>query len=460
MNRNWFLIAIAVVLASILIPFMQVNSFAGNVVDSEVVYRDGWFGPYIERVTLGDGAVMHVTQYPWYYFVEGSLSSMNICGIEGSGEYNSINIVCYPDDDPIPIVVKHQNDLDFTNTINWFWDNTEICDRSRLVMYNGIVTNPDEELDPIWDVQHDIAWSYGPYAYGEYWTSTLHYYPYVRPYAHSEGFTVEETLYPTTLVGYDMDRAWVYVTVLERVIHVDPDDPTSPVDPDDPIVVRGTGSINVKIMDNYLQSSATIRMYKDNNLVQSSLYIDNGDYTFDDLEFGTYRFEVIDADYYTYFYDAFPQQAGYDYDLGNVELSAELNTVGYVIYGDFPSTDGSGFDAGDGLLPDWSDNPTSETIDDITDILHEGGSAENTTLINYFFENIISGGDGDDDGSLTLSEIITMIGALLASMGLLTSVAIIGLPIFIVGILFLLGVAFVGSKQTNYSPGNKSGGRK
>ena len=68
--------------------------------------------------------------------------------------------------------------------------------------------------------------------------------------------------------------------------------------------------------------------------------------------------------------------------------------------------------------------------------------------------------DDDDDGSLSLSEIITMIGALLASMGLLTSVAIIGLPIFIVGILFLLVAAFVGSKKTNYFPANKSGGRK
>ena len=440
-DRNWFLIAIMIVLASILLPFMQAGSFAGNVVESEVVYRDGWFGPYIERVMLDNGGVMHVIQYPWYYFTDGYLPSMNIYGIEGSGMSNTINIVCYPDDDPIPIVVKQQNDLKFPDSIfPWLYDEVD-AERSRLTMYNGIVEDFDEELNPLFDSYHDMVWSYGPYEYEHMWTSTLHYYPYVRPYAHSEGFTIEETLYPA-LIGYDMDRAFVYVTVLERVAHIDPDDPTSPVDPNDPIVVGGVGSITVRILDDLVQRPATIHMYQDNVLIQT-VYIENGEHTFDDLEFGFYRFEVVDDDYETYFYDAFPQQSGYDYDLGNVELSAELNGISCIIYGDFPSTEGDGFDFGDGLLPVVPENNASEFYDDVKDIL-----------------GIDDDGD-DDDGSLSLTQILGMIAALLTSMGLLTGVAVIGLPIFMVGILFLLGVAFVKSgDKTNYSPGNNKGGRK
>ena len=70
LNQNWFLVAIIVIVASIMLPFMQENSFAGNVVESEVVYRDGLFGPYIERVALDNGGVTYVTQYPWYTFNE------------------------------------------------------------------------------------------------------------------------------------------------------------------------------------------------------------------------------------------------------------------------------------------------------------------------------------------------------------------------------------------------------
>ena len=432
-DRNWYLIAIAVVLASILLPFMQVNSFAGNVVESKVVYRDGWFGPYIERVTLDTGAVMHVTQYPWYYFTENNLPSMNIYGIEGSGSSNSINIVAHVGDDKVPITFKQQNDLDFTNSVNWWQDGKEVAEKSRLVMYNNIVTDTNVDLSPLTDSAHDSVITHGPFAYGETWTSTLYYWPYVKPYAHQEAFTVEETLYPGSFVGYDMDRAFVYVTLLANV---------DVTDPNDPIVVGGVGSINIKVLDELIQKPATVRMYQDNNLVQT-VFIENGDYTFKDLEFGSYRFEVTDSDYDTYFYDAFPQQTGYDYDLGTVELSAELNTISYVIYGDFPSTDGSAFDSGDGLLPDYSNTTTGEILDDIVDVVKGDSPLTN------------------DDG-LPLAQILGMIAALLSSIGLLTSVAVIGLPIFIVVILFLLIAAFVksGDKKSNYSPGNKKGGRK
>ena len=398
-NQNWFLIAIMVVLASILLPFMQENSFAGNVVKSEVVYRDGFFGPYIERVTLDNGGIIHVIQYPWYYFTDGNLPSMNIYGIEGSAMSNTVNIVCYPDDDPIPIIVKQQNDLNFPNSVfPWLYDEVE-AERSRLTMYNGIVESADEKLDPLFDSYHDMAWSYGPYLYGETWTSTLYYYPYVKPYAHEEGFTIEETLYPTS-IGYDMDRAFVYVTVLDRV---------DINDPNDPIVVGGVGSITVRILDNLIQRPATVRIYKDNVLIQT-VYIEDGKHTFKDLVFGFYRFEVVDDGYETYFYDAFPQSSDYDYDIGNVELSAELNTISYVIYGDFLSTDGSGFDFGDGLLPTVPEN----NLSDVYDAFKAAGD--------------------DDDSSFSLTQILGLIAALLTSMGLLTSVAVIGLPIFIVGI--------------------------
>ena len=435
-DRNWYLIAIAVVLASILIPFMQAGSFAGNVVDSQVVYRDGLFGPYIERVTLDSGAVMHVTQHPWYHFSKYSvnLPSMNIYGIVGSGISNEIHITVYSDDDLVPIVFKQQNDLDFTNSINWFWDRgKEECSKSRLVMYKGYFEE-DANLDPYTNKWDDLVWSHGPYAYLQKWTSTLHFNPFFYEPTPKIFFTVEETLYDTAVTGYDTDLAYVVATVLE---HSDPTDPT------DPVVVRGTGSINVMVYDNMIVRPATVNLYKNDVLFQT-VYVD-GDYTFDDLEFGMYRFEVVDADYDTYFYDAFPQQSGYDYDIGNVELSAELNMIGYIVYGDFSSTPGSFGDIpGDGLIPDGNNNTAARLIDDVIGAVR--GDDDNT-----------------DDSSLSLADIIAMIAALLASMGLLTSVAIIGLPIFLVVMLFLLVAAFVksGDKKKEYSPGNKKkGGRK
>ena len=426
-DRNWFLIAIAVVLASILLPFMQAGSFAGNVVESEVVYRDGLFGPYIERVTLDNGGVMHVIQYPWYYFTDGYLPSMNIYGIEGSSYSNEIHLVCYSDDAPIKITVKQQNDLKFPNSIlPWSYDEVDAV-KSRLVMYKGIATD-NEKLSSLTDPWDDLVWTHGPFVYEETWTTEVQFNPWYYDGGDKPKFTIEETLYPVSLVGYDMDRAFVYVTVLERV---------NTEDPNDPIVAGGVGSITVTVLDNLIQSPATIRMYKNDVLVQSSLYIKDGDHEFTDLEFGTYRFEVVDADYETWFYDALPQQSGFNYDLGNVELSAELNAISYIIKGDFPSTDGDGFDMGDGLLPVVPDNSMSELYDAVKEV-------------------------ADEEGGLSLAQILGMIAALLSSMGLLASVAIIGLPIFIVVILFLLVAAFVksGDKKTNYSPGNKKGGRK
>ena len=451
-NRNWFLIAIAVVLASILLPFMQEGSFAGNVVNSEVVYRDGWFGPYIERVTLDNGGVMYVTQYPWYTFHEqfSELSSMNICGLDGGsamvgGASSSyIELVAYPDDAPIEIMVRQMNNLDFSSSVNWWEDGKETCTKSRLVMYKGSTekyTEEWKELSPLVNPWQDLTWSHGPYAYGATWESHVTFDPWYYDGGNQLEFTIVETLYTGPLIGYDTDVGYVDVTMLKRVTYTDPDDPTSPVDPNDPIVIGGVGSIQVKVLDNLIKRSATVDMYKNDNKIQT-VFIDGGSYTFDNLEFGTYRFEVIDQDYETWFYDAFPQQSEYDYDIGNVELSAELNTISYVINGDFASTDGSGLDGGDGLLPDYSNTTTGKVLDEIVKTLT---------------------GDGDEDGSLSLTQIVGMIAALMASMGLLANVAIIGLPIFIVGILFLLVAAWVKSgdkKTTNYSPGNKSGGRK
>lgn len=444
MNRNWFLIAIAVVLASILLPHLGPSSFAGSVVDSEVVYRDGWFGPYIERVTLDNNGVTYVTQYPWYTFNEqfSDLSSMNIYGLDGGsamiGGASSgyIELVAYPDGDPIEIIVKQQNNLDFSSSVNWWEDGKEVCEKSRLVMYTGSTEKSTEEwkeLTPLINLFDDLTWSDGPYLYGETWVSSVTFEPWRYDGGDHLEFTIVETLYTGPLIGYDTDVGYVDVTMLE---YVDLNDPN------DPIIQGGVGSISVKVLDNLIKRSATVDMYKNNNKIQT-VVIDGGSHVFDDLEFGMYSFEVVDDDYETWFYDAFPQQAGYDYDIGDVELSAELNTISYVINGDFASTDGHGLDGGDGLLPDYSNTTTGKVLDEVVKIL-TGGNED---------------GD-DDDGSLSLSEIVAMIGALLASMGLLTSVAIIGLPIFIVGILFLLVAAFVGSKKTNYSPGNKTGGRK
>lgn len=438
LDRNWYLIAIAVVLASILLPFMQAGSFAGNVVESTVVYRDGWFGPYIERVTLDNGAVTHVTRYPWYYFRDLSSPSMRIVSLDGgsfmSGGSSSgrISINVYEGDGVVPVTIGHQNTGDFI-TYDVFGLGDKTVKKSRLVMYKGDIETW-KKLSPLVAPWDDLVWSYGPYEYLDQWETVVTFDPWYYRGGDTMTFTIVETQYPRSLVGYETGVGYVDVSVLKTV---DPDDPT------DPIVVGGVGTIRVKVFDDMINRPATVNVYKDGVFVKTKSIIDDG-FVFDNLKFGRYRFEVIDADYETWFYDASPHQSDFNFDIGDVELSAEFNTISYFVYGDFLSTESEYYEGGDNSSDD------------------ERG---NTSRIEEFL-NETKGKLGLEtgDGTLALADIITMIGALLASIGLLTSVAIIGLPIFIVVILFLLGAAFVksGDKKPNqkYSPGNKKGGRK
>jgi hypothetical protein len=400
-NNGYFLLLI-IVLASIVLPvFSSPASIAGDVQESVTVYREGLFGPHIDRLTMADGGVMRAIVYPWYYFWEytDKFTSMNIYGIGGSSSSNSVNYVVNSGEGKIPVVFKQQNDLDFSNSINWFFDTKEDCVESKLVAYDGLVLNSGDSLSTLTDGYNAVVINEnGPWAYGQTWTSTLHITPSLDPGSYD--YTVQETLYPSSLTGFDTDRAWVHVTVLEV--------------PE----LATTGSITVKVLDNLVAHPCYVQMFKDGYPAVNQLYLNDGEHTFSNLEFGhSYSFTVIDSDYDTMYYDAFPQQTGYNYDTGNVELTKDRNTVSYIIYGTTPDSE-SGFDAGDGILPDYSDNPISKIIDSVTD------------------DN--DGGDPDYFG---------LIVKLMGSLGLM-AIVILGIPLFMIlaVIVLLIALLFRGAK--------------
>lgn len=64
MNKNVYLLGLILIIASVVLPALTVTSFAGDVADSKIVYRENLFGPTIERVTLDSGAVTYIKKYP------------------------------------------------------------------------------------------------------------------------------------------------------------------------------------------------------------------------------------------------------------------------------------------------------------------------------------------------------------------------------------------------------------
>lgn len=333
---------------------------------------------------------------------------MDIYGVglnDGSYEYSDeLYFSVYEDSDIQTFNIYEKNDLIVDG------DPTEIT-RSRVILFVGLIQDPDEDLSPIWDTYQSMGYSDGPYLYGEKWTSTLYFVPSEKPYGNVRHFTIEETLYVNKILwpdtSYNMDRAFVHVTTLER--------------PDDSVT---TGQIQLTVMDGNLQAPATVRMYKNGIIVHESLYIPDGSYRFDDLEFGTYRFVVTDTDYETFFYDAFPQQAGYSYDIGTVELSKDLNVINYMIRGDFPKTPDSSFKPDSSFEPDEPDEPG--IIEKLSDLL--GGS--------------------DDDSSPDEPGFMDLLKQIVEGLGLLT-IVLIGLPIFIIifVIIMLAGYVAGGKKQ-------------
>lgn len=121
-----------------------------------------------------------------------------------------------------------------------------------------------------------------------------------------------------------------------------------------------TGSISVRVLDNLIRYPTHIQIYKNGEFVQS-VYMSEGKHIFRNLEYGIYKFEVNDPDFITWWCDAFPAQNNYDNEIGEVELSSQINTISYVINGDNPKTNGSGLDSS----PAWydrSDTPTGHYL--------------------------------------------------------------------------------------------------
>lgn len=116
-----------------------------------------------------------------------------------------------------------------------------------------------------------------------------------------------------------------------------------------------TGFIGVRVLDNLIQVPSNINVYRNGELIQS-VYLFDGSREFQNLEYGIYKFVVVDPDYITWNYNAFPVQVGYDNEIGEVELSSQFNVISYVINGDNSSTEGSAFDSSS-MWYDKSDTP-------------------------------------------------------------------------------------------------------
>lgn len=406
MNKNVYLLGLIIIIASVVLPALSVNSFGGDVIESGVVYRHGLFGPAVVRSTMSDGNVVLGVKYPWYYFNEYSTASMEIYGIQGTTRNDYIEIICRPDDNPIPIKFYEKNDLDFTDA-SWLTrriaDGKEVCSYAHLFMYEGYVTDPDHTFDDANDVVHDAVMTEGPFAYGDTWSATLNFYPNRYLWSNNDpgvyDFTVQEMLTPDVTLGSLIpqytDRAFIDIVMLE----------------DDTSIT--TGQITVTVFDNFIQVPAFVKMYKDGVLLKD-VYID-GQFTFKDLEFGTYQFVVTDTDYEFWFYEASPQQTGFDNHVGYIPLSAERSIISYKIFGDFPQTVDDGF-----------------------------GKNESS-----WFDGILDGAwnpDGDDEDKEP--GFMDLLKQIVEGLGLLT-IVLIGLPIFIIIFVIIMLVGYIagGKKQ-------------
>ena len=157
------------------------------------------------------------------------------------------------------------------------------------------------------------------------------------------------------------------------------DDPSFTIDSDNDVVrnydrsinpmnneIRksNTGTITVTVNDNQVPTSANIRVYKNGEFIQS-VHMSKGRYIFNGLEYGTYKFEVIDPDYTMDYYDANPSQLYFDYNVGEIELSPVINAVSYRIYGNIEGSTADPYEcigAGTGGVS-WENVSISE-IDD------------------------------------------------------------------------------------------------
>jgi hypothetical protein len=101
-------------------------------------------------------------------------------------------------------------------------------------------------------------------------------------------------------------------------------------------------NIHVSISDNLIPTEGTVDVYRNNEKLMT-IDIPQEGLSLKNLEYGTYRFVVINENYVTWSYTAFPHQEGYDTEIGNIKLTPEINTVSYRIEGDYPETKGSGF---------------------------------------------------------------------------------------------------------------------
>ena len=117
-----------------------------------------------------------------------------------------------------------------------------------------------------------------------------------------------------------------------------------------------TCTIYVRISDNLLRYPAHVQMYKNGDFVQS-VYMAEGERSFINLEYGTYKFEVSDPDYIMWWRNVYPEPDGYDNKIGEVTLSQYQNTVSYSIEGDNPKTRRSGLE----LSSKWYDKSATPT---------------------------------------------------------------------------------------------------
>ena len=108
-------------------------------------------------------------------------------------------------------------------------------------------------------------------------------------------------------------------------------------------VSKGIGYITVTVLDELLETSATVDIYRDGQLMDTGVSLDGA--TTIKLEFGNYQFIVTNDDYDQWSYEVFPSDYSAQSDHGIAELTAEHNTLGYIIYGDYTATDNTGFDS-------------------------------------------------------------------------------------------------------------------
>lgn len=373
----WFFVLLLLIGSIIFSCYSAPAEMIGDTpVDTEVMYRKDLFGPYYTKTTFENGVSQYALEYPWYYFCPNTL---NLVSIATNGGLKQGHMATYTTKTPggsVYLKFYLQNSL----------ASKKDCKKVDLIFYEG--TASDLTGTPTGRKLNTYSLE-GSWKYAETFVMAIDFgLPKKTGVYH---YVVDEyetcSNWPLGSKTYKTGRGWIDIVI------------------ESPTAV--TGELSVVVYDNMVPRTCFVDLYQGNSVYKSNVKLEGGRGTFKNLPFGTYRVQVLDSGFESYFYDCAPASCMVNDDIGSVMISSIHSSVSYLIFGDQKDTDDDGFDD---LNPDDPIDP------------------------------------GEMDGSSGFSDVIKDVAK---SFGLF-AIVLFGLPLFI-----LLLVVFLVYKWTKKREGSK-----